>query len=84
MKERLCEGEQGMNTISAVRMLTATRGEAHQSCTQCGLAFFKKPREATAIPLSHKSVMTYWQLGCDWLKTVCIKGERQNVQNGCS
>ena len=50
MKERLCEGERGMNTISTLRMLTATRGEAHQSCTLCGLAFFKKPREATAIP----------------------------------
>lgn len=45
-------------------------GKAHQSRTMCGLAFFKKPREAAAVPFSYKSVMTCCSLGCDWLRTV--------------
>lgn len=55
-------------------------GKAHQSCTPCGVAFFKKPREAAAVPFSHKSVMTRWLLGCDWPRTVWISRQRWKVK----
>lgn len=69
----LCERRRDKRTLRRTqRWAHAHRrsGKAHQSCTLRGLAFFKKPREAAAVPVSVKSVMTCWQRGCDWLRTV--------------